>query len=253
VLETGRVVVRRVVKPQPESETECPYHVGESRNKTARVNSIGNVGDKVIPLITIPNERDDYAVGMDGQVYSMTTGSWLPLKARPDPKGYLAVTLMGKQGRKLTRRVHRLVCIAWHGLPPTPNHQVRHLDGNPANSFPGNLTWGTQAENWQDRIAHGHGISGEAHPLSKFTDSEREHLRWAIRAKLCSQRHAARMLGVSQASIQYIVGGVPKPIPSISTSLLPEWASRLTLEIESVRVERGDKWEWVWELKKVES
>ncbi|MFA5375824.1 MAG: hypothetical protein WC455_08775, partial [Dehalococcoidia bacterium] len=25
VLETGRVVVRRVVKPQPESETECPY------------------------------------------------------------------------------------------------------------------------------------------------------------------------------------------------------------------------------------
>lgn len=47
VLETGRLVVRRVVKPQPEANTECPYHVGEGRNKKARVNPLGNIGDQM--------------------------------------------------------------------------------------------------------------------------------------------------------------------------------------------------------------
>ena len=37
-----------------------------------------------------------------------------------------------------------------------------------------------------------------------------------------------------------------------SGATLPEYLSRLTLEIVSVKVERGDKWEWVYELKQVQ-
>lgn len=37
-----------------------------------------------------------------------------------------------------------------------------------------------------------------------------------------------------------------------SRATMPQWASRLTLEIVTVRVERTDKWEWVYEMKRVE-
>jgi len=37
-----------------------------------------------------------------------------------------------------------------------------------------------------------------------------------------------------------------------SSAAMPQWVSRLTLEIVAVRVERGDKWEWVYELKQVQ-
>jgi hypothetical protein len=45
---------------------------------------------------------------------------------------------------------HRLVCTAWHGPPPTPEHtQVHHKDLDPSNSLPGNLAWATPGESNQ--------------------------------------------------------------------------------------------------------
>jgi hypothetical protein len=118
VLETGRVVVRKVVKPQPESETECPYHVGEGHNKIARVNPLGNVGDKVWVAETFcycDSSSNDIGV----------------YRAGPTPKCHL--------------------CEPWS-----------------------------------------------------------------------------------------------------SAAVMPQWASRITLEIKSVRIEHGDQWEWVYELKRLE-
>ena len=43
--------------------------------------------------------------------------------------------------------VHRIVCRAWHGPPPTPKHQVNHIDGDKTNNHPENLEWVTQTEN----------------------------------------------------------------------------------------------------------
>lgn len=70
-----------------------------------------------------------------------------------DDLGYVCVTLsVGGSGS--TRKVHRAVCEAWHG--PAPEGLVcRHLDGDPLNSTPGNLAWGTVAENSQDQLRHG--------------------------------------------------------------------------------------------------
>lgn len=44
-------------------------------------------------------------------------------------------------------KVHRLVCEAFNGPPPTPNAVVMHLDENATNNLSTNLKWGTQAEN----------------------------------------------------------------------------------------------------------
>lgn len=159
--------------------------------------------------------NDDYRAGNDGQIYSRTKYAgfgrkhrvdWYPMKGHKTPRGYRTVSLC-HQNRKITKSVHRLICMAFHGKPPTPKHQTRHLDGNRENNHPDNLAWGTHRENWQDRKAHGHGCEGEKHHASRFTNEERRHIQWAIQKGLCSQRHAALILRVNPASIGRLVKG----------------------------------------------
>ena len=44
-------------------------------------------------------------------------------------------------------RIHRIVATAFHGLPPTQNHIVHHIDNNKQNNRPENLMWVTRLEN----------------------------------------------------------------------------------------------------------
>lgn len=163
---------------------------------------------KSIPI----SPNDDYMAGNDGRIYSRTKYKgfgkkeyveWYPLKGHRTKKGYSSVSLC-HENKKVTKSVHRMVCMAFHGMPEIPSMQVRHLDGNPQNNKPENLAWGTQVQNWQDRKAHGHGTEGENHPMSKLTDKEREHIRWVVAKGLASQRHIARTLGLSPSAIQNI-------------------------------------------------
>lgn len=51
--------------------------------------------------------------------------------------------------------IHRLVCEAFHGPPPTPEHVVRHLNGIPTDNRPANVVWGTRVQNGLDMLVHG--------------------------------------------------------------------------------------------------
>lgn len=85
--------------------------------------------------------------GSDGQIYSRTKYKgfgrkvyvdWYPLRGHNNGKGYRTITLC-HENKKVTKTAHRLVCMAFHGMPPTKAHQVRHLDGEPENNVPANL------------------------------------------------------------------------------------------------------------------
>jgi hypothetical protein len=65
-------------------------------------------------------------------------------------------------------RVHVLVCTAWHGTRPE-GLVCRHLDGNPTNSVPSNLAWGTVSENAFDSVRHG------GHPEAAKTHCPQGH------------------------------------------------------------------------------
>lgn len=58
------------------------------------------------------------------------------------------VSRRGPDGpRQHPRKVHQLVCEAFHGPKPFPEAVVIHLDENAHNNCPENLKWGTQKEN----------------------------------------------------------------------------------------------------------
>jgi hypothetical protein len=57
--------------------------------------------------------------------------------------GYMSIII----GDHSAMRVHRLVCTAFHGNAPTPEHIVNHKDYNKKNNRPENLEWVSQREN----------------------------------------------------------------------------------------------------------
>lgn len=68
------------------------------------------------------------------------------LKRTKGKAAYQMVSLT-KDGKSHVRRVHALVCLAFHGPPPSPDHVVDHIDENPSNNRADNLQWLTPLRN----------------------------------------------------------------------------------------------------------
>jgi hypothetical protein len=115
--------------------------------------------------------------------------------------GYLKINL-SHEGKTRTRLVHRLVCIAFNGVPPTPRHEAAHADGEPTNNRANNLEWKTPRENCADKALHGtnHQPSGEDSPKAMLTDE-------AVRIIRTTKRYngvlgdLARRFGVTENTV----------------------------------------------------
>jgi hypothetical protein len=84
-----------------------------------------------------------YQISNKGNVFSIYKGK--PLKICTHPRGYLMCGLY-KDGKQLTKRVHRLVAQAFI---PNPDNlpQVNHKDENKGNNCVENLEWCTDEYN----------------------------------------------------------------------------------------------------------
>ena len=76
------------------------------------------------------------------------------IKPRIDSDGYPSVVIRGSNGKEHTVVVHRLVALAFLGVPPI-GEEVRHRDGNRQNAHLDNLLYGTRSQNVFDSIDHG--------------------------------------------------------------------------------------------------
>jgi hypothetical protein len=137
-----------------------------------------------------------YRAGSDGRIWSLRrwqrmphdppwpmTGT-LPHNFTPPrgPRGvryesgrYLVVTLLGDDGEEHRRlRVHRLICLAFHGPPDEEAMLCRHLDDDKKNNVPGNLAWGWPKDNTADAIKNGRSISGQSNPMSRSSLERRQ-------------------------------------------------------------------------------
>jgi hypothetical protein len=115
---------------------------------------------------------------------------------------YHRVTL-SKDGVNTHRKVHVLVCTAFHGPRPTPEHQVAHWDGNGFNNTEKNLRWATPVENAADTSRHGKHDRGSRHANSKLIEADVMAIRQAL-AKGVRGRALARKYKVSPATISSI-------------------------------------------------
>lgn len=84
--------------------------------------------------------------------------------------GYQKVNL-SREGKKITRAVHRLVLEAFIGLAPD-RQECLHGPGGAADERLSNLRWGTKVENMADKKRDGTHTAGESHPSSKLTLSQ---------------------------------------------------------------------------------
>src|SRR3954471_18096374 len=90
--------------------------------------------------------RDIYEVSSTGEVRRVKPVPGViiggALKGELDKDGYQRIRLCDAQtGRKCKRRVHQIVCEAFHGSKPSPAHEVAHWDGARSNNNAGNLRW----------------------------------------------------------------------------------------------------------------
>lgn len=97
--------------------------------------------------------------------------------------------------------IHRIVCQAYSGPPPTEKHEVCHWDGDRANNLASNLRWGTRAENHRDKKRHGTHDSPK-----KLTRQSAEEIR---ELKRSGERSVdiANTYGVTPGNVDQIVRG----------------------------------------------
>lgn len=155
---------------------------------------------------SIPGFDGYWATDM-GEIVSDLSGELLILKQRT-VKGYQLVTMSclatGKRQR-VRMQVHRLVAMAYHGLPLDMQH-CRHLNGISTDNRPSNLAWGSAVDNARDAIRHGTLGPGMKARNRKLTDTQ----VLEIRARCASGESHAKLsveYGISQGYIPILVKG----------------------------------------------
>ena len=104
-------------------------------------------------------------VSDDGQVFNASTCHEVKQRFK---NGYKTVMLKCN-GKQRMFGVHQLVCIAFHGDPPTDRHQPDHINRNRADNRPCNLEWVTPSTNI--RRAKSRAVRGTAADGSTVTFS----------------------------------------------------------------------------------
>lgn len=124
------------------------------------------------------------------------------LKPWPKRNGYLGVSL-SVNGRVTTAMVAHLVCAAFHGPKPSPNHHAAHRDENRQNNRADNLRWATPQENEADKT---NPVRGSRHPFAKLREADIPVIRELI-AQGVSPKKIAERFGVSSGKIHHIKTG----------------------------------------------
>lgn len=108
----------------------------------------------------------------------------------------------GYGGKKYKSLIHRLVLITFK-RKPKPYEQTRHLDGNKLNNHISNLEWGTELENYEDKLKHGtQCVSGYDY---NYLINQAKEIRELYKTGKYNQSELAKKFNTSQGRISKIV------------------------------------------------
>ena len=120
--------------------------------------------------------------------------------------GYLQSMFLDDNGKYVTKKVHKLVAIAFYGV--CNDKEVNHKDGDKRNNNSVNLEYVTRSENVQHAFDNGlaKGLSGSKNGNSKLTDDQVRYIR--ERKKYgglhWGREQIANELGISAAHVKDI-------------------------------------------------
>ncbi|MGO7532427.1 helix-turn-helix domain-containing protein [Rhizobium leguminosarum] len=131
------------------------------------------------------------------------------LKLRLNSSGYLQ-TGFTVNGRWRACNAHRMVCLAFHGLPPHPDDHAAHKDDDRTNCHADNMEWLSPAENWaaaerhhrcrvaaERRKAEREAVArGEAIPLEGYAKRRAESRARGEAVKAAATRDRSRILSL---------------------------------------------------------
>jgi hypothetical protein len=102
--------------------------------------------------------------------------------------------------------VQRLVCLAFHGLPPPGKEHALHKDGIKTNIVPSNLYWGSHADNMADCISQGVSPRGERNGHAVLTEDQARQIK---ARRISGERGSAlaREYGVTNETIYDLCKG----------------------------------------------
>ncbi len=128
------------------------------------------------------------------------------MKCQITPKGYKQIDLT-RDGKGKNYLVHRLVCEAFHGPPPTELHQAAHGPvGNTDNSAE-NLRWATAQENCADKVRDGTQPFGISTHLAKLSEGDVAEIRHTHSGRYGDSAKLSRKFGISRSQVVAIVKG----------------------------------------------
>lgn len=117
---------------------------------------------KVISDTKVPiKDFNNYFISNIGEIFKLTGNGFIKLKPSKDKDGYFRIR-MTKNGKRIEKRIHRLVTETWIGPPLDNNKQwVCHINGINTDNRVENLKWGSPKDNSMDRVKHGNSMFGE--------------------------------------------------------------------------------------------
>lgn len=119
---------------------------------------INNIEVKIVP------SYPEYAASMCGKIFRIQRQAEMAqrcITVHGYPSMYTRISMFNEAKDV---KVHRLICEAWHGDPPSELHtDVNHKDGNSLNNHYSNLEWATKSQN--QRHAYDTGLRGRGSQL----------------------------------------------------------------------------------------
>jgi transposase len=121
---------------------------------------------------------------------------------------YLTVSPVRQGVKQKPILVHRLVALTFLGEPPTPDHDVNHLNGNRVDNRPDNLAWATRSENIEHAYKTGLHLRyvGSKSSAAKLTEEQVSEILQRI-AKREYRQTLADEFSISIKMIDEIVSG----------------------------------------------